>query len=426
MLEITSLADQPKALESLYRRNPKEFLEAFPRAYLDMPDSQLLQAWHQRLFFTEDNATISTAPKAKLLSMLWICLFASIFIKLPQIFAFWKKLTPSDESTLTYWFYPRYAALIVLSGIAAYFLYQNKPAQPHFVGVLGTIAMSAIFLAWLPSENVSDQVLLSFLHMPLFVWFLASFAFGGHQWKLPSKRIEFLQFNGELLIYTSVILLGGMVLTGLTFALFGLINVHIHEWYTQVVVVCGIVCAPIVATYLYDAILRTRLNISALIAKVFAPLFLITIAAYLVAIVIGHKSPYSDREFLITFNALLILVLALSVLTLAETGHTHANIAQRVTNIGLITVTLVINLVALSAIVYRLSSFGLSPNKIAVLGTNLLVFGHLGGILLGYIRLIRNKADYASLELWISRYLPLYAVWTAIVAFGFPLYFGIK
>ena len=38
MLEITSLADQPKALESLYRRNPKEFLEAFPRAYLDMPE----------------------------------------------------------------------------------------------------------------------------------------------------------------------------------------------------------------------------------------------------------------------------------------------------------------------------------------------------------------------------------------------------
>ena len=47
--------------------------------------------------------------------------------------------------------------------------------------------------------------------------------------------------------------------------------------------------------------------------------------------------------------------------------------------------TLAIDLIALSAILFRLTSFGMTPNRIAVLGANLIVLFHLVLILIKYI-----------------------------------------
>jgi len=238
--------------------------------------------------------------------------------------------------------------------------------------------------------------------------------------------MAFIRFNGELIVYSSIILLGGMVLTALTFALFKLIDVDIDKWYMSNVVVWGLVSSPIVATFLINDVVPSRFRAAALLAKVFSPLFLITVVVYLLAMVAQQKSPYSDREFLITFNGLLLLVLAIAVFSLSENRKSNYSVVFGLISIALIVTTLIIDMIALSAIVYRLSTLGITPNRIAVLGANLLIFIHLVGILKGYFDVFKKRGRYEDIEHWIAQYMPIYTLWSSVIVFGLPLFFGFE
>lgn len=216
------------------------------------------------------------------------------------------------------------------------------------------------------------------------------------------------------------------MLSGLTMALFDLIKVRIEDWYLRNVVVYGVVGAPLVATLMVDRLVGERLKLAPLVARIFSPLFLVMVTAYLVVVAVQQKSPYTDREFLIAFNGLLLVVLGLSILVIAERRPgARAGFFDYVT-IGLVLVTLAIDVIALSAIVFRLHSYGFTPNRITVLGANLIAFVHLVGILANYARLLWRRADAAALETWIARYLPVYTAWSLFVAVALPLLFRFR
>ena len=54
--------------------------------------------------------------------------------------------------------------------------------------------------------------------------------------------------------------------------------------------------------------------------------------------------------------------------------------------------TLIINGVALSAILFRVFEYGISPNKVVVSGVNILIFTHLIVILIAYFRYIKAES----------------------------------
>ena len=89
-------------------------------------------------------------------------------------------------------------------------------------------------------------------------------------------------------------------------------------------------------------------------------------------------------------------------------------------------VTLIINLIALSAIFYRLGEYGLTPNRLAILGSNILIFINLILITIDLFKINFKKAELEKVDFTISKYLPVYILWTLIVVFGFPLFFGMK
>jgi hypothetical protein len=91
---------------------------------------------------------------------------------------------------------------------------------------------------------------------------------------------------------------------------------------------------PIVATLIGERIVGTRFKIAPLLAKVFTPLFLVMALAYLVAMAIQQKSPFTDRDFLIAFNGLLLVVLALCVFSISERGTTARFAVADFLNIG--------------------------------------------------------------------------------------------
>ena len=89
-------------------------------------------------------------------------------------------------------------------------------------------------------------------------------------------------------------------------------------------------------------------------------------------------------------------------------------------------VTLVVNGVALSAILFRISEWGFTPNRAAILGGNILILVNLLLVTAQFFRILTKKADISAVGKVISFYLPVYFAWTVIVMFIFPLIFGFK
>jgi len=77
-------------------------------------------------------------------------------------------------------------------------------------------------------------------------------------------------------------------------------------------------------------------------------------------------------------------------------------------------------------LVARFSSLGASPNRLAALGENLALLVNLAGLAVLYAGHLRGKVAFAKLTRWQTAYLPVYAVWAAVVALGFPPAFGFR
>jgi hypothetical protein len=132
---------------------------------------------------------------------------------------------------------------------------------------------------------------------------------------------------------------------------------------------------------------------------------------------------YNDRNFLLLFNILLIGVMAIILFSLSELTNNTGSKINLFILLGLAILTIIANAIALSAISFRLTEFGLSPNRLAVLGANLLMFAHLLFVSYGLIKNLNGKATLQDVETKIASFIPLYIIWAAFIAFALPFIF---
>jgi hypothetical protein len=78
----------------------------------------------------------------------------------------------------------------------------------------------------------------------------------------------------------------------------------------------------------------------------------------------------------------------------------------------------------LGAMVARIGDLGLTPNRAAALGLNLVLLINLAGAAWLSLRFLRGRAAFNRLERWQTSYLPVFAIWTATVVVVLPLLFG--
>ncbi|MCY7277706.1 MAG: DUF4153 domain-containing protein, partial [Phormidesmis sp. CAN_BIN44] len=283
-----------------------------------------------------------------------------------------------------------------------------------------------VFINTLPNLQRSDTIILSCLHLPFFLWAVLGFVFTDKDFRNSDRRMAYLKYNGEMVIYTTLFIICGSVLVAVTAGLFSVISVNIDKLYYEYILIYALCAVPIVATHLTHAQSRLVNNLAPTIARIFSPLVLLTLVVYLVSILTLQRNPFTDREFLIVFNVMLLGVLAISVFTLSERVSTRKKLVGDYVTFALVAIALIVDSVALSAIVFRLASYGTTPNRVVVLGANLLVFGNLAGMLVQYVRFFLGKVPIAAIKNWITGYLPLYGIWTAIVLFAFPFLFSFK
>ena len=405
--------NNPDNLEKLYRDDKHEFSKSFDEISNDY-NSDLVNFWSIRLA-PEQEPEFKGFLKLDLLVVIILSLLTGLLVKLPDIFS-----QINRES-----FYTRDLAIIVFNGIILYAFWQNRIFDKKKILLYGlTILILMLFVNLLPYEK-SDSVNLAFIHAPLFLWCLFGLSFISFDYKNTDKRIEFIRFNGELLIMSGLLLIAGGILTGMTLGLFSAIKMEIHEFYFEYVVVLGSVASPIVSYYLIRLYPNLTSKIAPVIARVFTPLVLITLAIYLVSLIFSKSSILEDRDLLMLFNVMLLAVMAIIVFSVSELDKSKERNINVLILFSLAVLAIVINSIALIAIITRVTN-GLTPNRTVVLVSNILIFVNLILISKSLYKAYFNSNQLDSVERTVAKYLTIYSVWTIIVIFVLPFIFGLK
>jgi len=411
--EITGNLDNPAQLEKLYRDNKTTFKRAFNLIYPDIRETTAAQIWYERLNF--ENEEISWGTRNELIFVIVAALIAGLVAKIPAF-----------SGIKEDFFYPRNLSFIVFPFLTAYFAWKQKIQPKRLLIVAAVILISAIYINLLPDDPKSDTLILACIHLPIFLWAALGFTFVGDKLNSYQRRLDFLRYNGDLVVMTTIILISGGLLTGITLGLFELIDLKIEEFYFQYFGIWGLAAAPLVGTYLVQTNPQLVNKVSPVIAKVFTPLVLLTLVVYLFAVVYTGKDPYNDREFLLIFNLLLIGVMAIILFSVAETAKNSTNKTGTILLFALSGVTIILNGIALSAILFRISEWGITPNRLAVLGGNVLILTNLILVTYRLFQTVKNRNEIESVEKSIASFLPIYSFWTIVVAFVFPILFNFK
>lgn len=409
--ELLQHIDNPKQLEKLYRKNKTGFQRVFNAIYPDIQGHTSAQVWNERLNFEQGDLFLG--PKKEMLFVLLAALVTGLLARIPEF-------TGMNAD----YFFMRNIGLVGSPMLMAYFLWKQKTALRQILVPLVAVILSAFYINFLPNNPASNSILLACIHLPVFLWTLLGYSFAGGNWKSHSQRINFLRFNGDFAVMSALLVLAGGLFTGITIGLFELIGLHIQEFYAKHIVIWGISAIPILSTYLVLNNPQLVNKISPLIARIFTPLVFVTLLVFLIAIIYTGKNVYNDRNFLLLFNGLLIAVMAIILFSVTEITKNTAGKLNLFILFGLSLLTILLNGIALSAIAFRLSEFGITPNRIAVLGANLLIFINLLFVAYQLFRILKGKAHVQQLENSIVVLLPVYGIWSVVVTFLFPLLFS--
>ncbi|MFI5952738.1 permease prefix domain 1-containing protein [Cryptosporangium sp. NPDC051539] len=374
--------------------------------------------WKQLVLPSEPDAPTAARTRRELPVAVLCAVIAALAVKLPALFGLG---LDGDEG-----FYARNLSLFVLVPLAGYFAWQRR-VGPRVIAVLaGLFVLAAVFANAYPLDNDSQSVVLTGIHLPLALWLVVGVAYVGGDWLSGQRRMDFIRFTGEWAIYYVLLALGGGVLTAITVNVFSAIGVDADEFVGSWLVPCGAAGAVLVAAWLVESKQSVIENMAPVLTRVFTPLFAIALLVFLVAFVVSGHGLDVDRDVLILFNVLLVLVLGLLLYAIsARDPLAKAGLFDRV-QLGLVISALLIDALVLVAITGRITEFGFTPNKTAALGENLILLANLAWSAWLFVGFVGRRAPFARLERWQTSYLAVFAVWAWIVVVAFPPIFGFR
>lgn len=372
--------------------------------------------WKQLTVSAEDDGPASARSGTDLRVMIGCAVAAAIAIKVPALFG----LDLEDDAI----FYGRNLSLFALPPLAAYLAWRRRTP----VGVVGLLALlftlGAVAANAYPLADDADTTVLTALHLPIALWLVVGVAYMGGDWRSDRKRMDFIRFTGEWFIYFVLIALGGGVLIGFTAVAFEAIGLDTQALISEWLLPCGATAAVVVAAWLVEAKQSVIENMAPVLTRVFTPLFAATLLAFLGAAIWTNSWIDVEREPLIIFDFLLVVVLGLLLYTISARDPASRPGPFDRLQLTLIVSALIIDILVLLAITGRITEFGFSPNKSAALGENLILLTNLAWSAWLFLGLIRGTAPFARLERWQTNYLVVYAGWAWTVVFAFPPLFG--
>ena len=348
--------------------------------------------------------------------MLGFALGAAIALQLARLAAGF----PTEEPT---WLL-RNLSLFVLPFLAGYFIRRRGLSARQILITGLPFAVAAIVINVYPFTEGGSTELLVAAHLPVVMWFAVAFPYMGGTAGSPERRMDFVRFTGEWVIYYVLIALGGGVLTALTGLILEPTGVIDSEQIAEWVLPSGAAGAVIVAAWLVESKQRVVENMAPVLTLIFTPLFgLMLMIAAVLYLVTGLGGAF-DRELLGIFDALLVVVLGLVLYGISARDTTKP--PDWMDRIQLLTVlsALLLDLVVLGAMLARIGDLGFTPNRTAAIGLNLVLLVNLVGAAWLSALFVAGRGSFHRVERWQTAYLPVFAIWAAAVVVVLPPLFS--
>ena len=346
-----------------------------------------------------------------------LAVVAALAVKAPELFGL--QLLGDDAG-----FYLRNLSLFVLPSLTGYFAWKRKLDVVSCGWLILSFAAAVVFANVFPFTPNGATERLTALHLPIALWLAVGVAYAGGRWRTGGGRMDFVRFSGELFIYYVLIACGGAVLTGFTLSMFAAIGLQ-AEWLAQAwLLPCGALGGVIVGAWLVEAKQSVIENMAPVLTRLFTPLFAVVLLAFLATMVWTGSGIDVERDVLIGFDVLLVLVLGLLLYAVSARDPQARPDAFDALQLLLLVSALVVDVMALVAIAARISEFGFSANKVAALGENVILLVNLAWSAWLYARFLSGHGSFAILERWQTAYVPVYAVWAGLVVVLFPPLFG--
>jgi hypothetical protein len=375
--------------------------------------------WKQLIVAPDATDPAGAGSGREMLLVFALAATAALAIKVPALFG----LGMTDENA---GFYARNVSLFVLPLLAGYFVWKRRVGAGTWGRLALAFAVAVVVANVFPFRADGDTEMLLALHLPIALWLVVGVAYAGGRWRDGAARMDFVRFSGELFIYYVLIALGGGALVGFTAIIFQAIGVDIEPFLESWLLPCGALGAVIVGSWLVEAKQSVIENMAPVLARLFTPLFTATLLVFLATMAWSGRGIDMEREVLIAFDLLLVLVLALLLYSVsARDPHAPRGTFDLVL-VALVISALVADGVALAAIASRITDLGSTPNRLAALGMNVVLLVNLGWSAWLYLRFLRGRGSFAPIERWQTAYLPVYGAWAAVVAVVFPPLFGFR
>jgi hypothetical protein len=346
---------------------------------------------------------------------------AALAIKAPELFGL--RMRPEQQLPN---FYLRNLSLFVLPLLAVFFAWKRSLAPAGRVRLAVPFVVAAAVINLMPFSSRGDTGSLAALHLPIALWLAVGYAYAAGGWRNHDQRMNYVRFSGEWFIYYALIGLGGGVLMGLTAFIFRAIGVNpaglIQSWLLP----CGALGAVIIAAWLVEAKQSVIENMAPVLTLLFTPLFTLVLLAFLGAVALTGSGVAAERNVLIGFDLLLVVVLGLILYAVSARDPQKEPGFFDGLQLVLVVCALLVDAIALWAIAARISEFGFSPNKVAALGENLVLLVNLAWSAALYGRFLSRRVAFTPLERWQTAYLPVYALWAWVVVLVFPPVFGFR
>jgi len=384
--------NNPNLLEDLYQANKKCFSEIIKNIYNENSDI-IIKYWYTRLFYKSVNNKRN--PKKYIFTALFIILawfpIRLVFSELFNNNVYFIKAIP----------------IIFSITLSIFFLFEKIRIKNLILIIIPNIILY-LYVILLPNKANSQSLDNAFYFMFIILWFFILISLSNFNFRKLEYNI-FLEKCGEMIIWSTIFIIGGMVIVGLSIALFNAIDIDSWEFYAKNIVTLGLVASPFISLLVIENNNRTKLSI--IIANIFLPIILVSLLVFGIISIFNDSKPYEDRNIFILYNIMNVIVICILVFTsIKGINNKFINICSYILPL----ITIILNIVTLSAVMHRLNEYGITPNKITLLGTNVIMLGHL--IFIVYLK-YKGKTENNL------KYLLAYFIWAFLVVFIFPIIF---
>jgi len=317
----------------------------------------------------------------------------------------------------------RNATLLVIPFLAGWFARRRRlPLRRVLVAATAVAAAAAVVNAYPYDPDSATEALVA-THLPVVVWFVVAYAYVGGEVGSHERRMDVVRFTGEWLIYYVLIALGGGVLMGLTAAILEPTGAD-PEWVAAWILPSGAAGAVVVAAWLVESKQRVIENMAPVLTMLFTPLFAVMLVVAVVAYAATGLGGGFDRELLGVFDALMVVVLGLVLYGISASEPSRAPGWMDRTQLVAVAAALLLDVMVLASMATRIGDLGFTPNRTAALGLNLVLLVNLAGTAWWSVRFVTARAAAHRLERWQTTYLPVFALWAAVVVAVLPPAFG--